>query len=52
MPYQELNVAVDKAARDEMVTKTGGRLAVPVIDVDGEVVVGYDENWLKQKLGV
>lgn len=51
MPYQELNVAVDKAARDEMVNKTG-RLAVPVIEVDGEVVVGYDENWLKQKLGL
>lgn len=51
MPYQDLNVAVDKAARDEMVSKTG-RLAVPVIEVDGEVVVGYDEGWLKQKLGV
>jgi len=45
-------VAADKAARDEMVSKTGGRLVVPVVEVDGEVVVGYDENWLKQKLGV
>ncbi len=44
-------MAVDKAARDEMVNKTG-RLAVPVIEVDSEVVVGYDENWLKQKLGL
>ncbi len=44
-------MAVDKAARDEMVTKTG-KLAVPVIEIDGEVVVGYDENWLKQKLGL
>lgn len=52
MTYQDLNVAADKAARDEMVSKTGGRLVVPVVEVDGEVVVGYDENWLKQKLGV
>ena len=51
MPFQELNVAVDKAARDEMVTKAG-RLAVPVVEIDGEVMVGYNENWMKQKLGL
>jgi glutaredoxin 3 len=49
--YKSLDVATDKAARDEMVTKTG-RLAVPVVDIDGEVSVGYDEKWLKQKLNL
>jgi glutaredoxin 3 len=49
--YQDINVASDKAGRDEMVTKTG-QLAVPVIDIDGEISVGYDENWLKQKLNL
>jgi hypothetical protein len=34
--YKNLDVATDKAARDEMVTKTG-RLAVPVVDIYGEV---------------
>lgn len=49
IPFQDLNVASDKAARDEMVNKTG-QLAVPVLEINGEINVGYDENWLKQKL--
>jgi glutaredoxin len=49
--YKNLDVATDKAARDEMVSKTG-RLAVPVVIIDGEVSVGYDEKWLKQKLNL
>lgn len=51
IPFQDFDVASDKAARDEMLKKTG-QLAVPVVDIDGEIVVGYDENWLKQKLGL
>lgn len=51
VPYQSFDVASDKAARDEMISKTG-QLAVPVIDIDGEVVVGYDEKWLRQKLNL
>ena len=47
--YQNIDVASDKAGREEMINKTG-ELSVPVIDVDGEISVGYDENWLKQKL--
>jgi glutaredoxin 3 len=49
--YKNLDVSRDKIARDEMVSKTG-RLAVPVVDIDGEVSVGYDEKWLKQKLNL
>jgi glutaredoxin len=49
--YRELDVARNKIARDEMVTKTG-RLAVPVIEIDGEVSVGYNEKWLKEKLNL
>lgn len=51
IPFQDLDVASDKAAREEMVKKTG-QLAVPVIEIDGETNVGYDENWLRQKLGL
>jgi glutaredoxin 3 len=49
--YMNLDVASDKAARDEMLSKTG-QFGVPVIDVDGEIAVGYDEKWLKQKLNL
>jgi len=49
--YQDFNVAADKSARDEMVKKSG-QMGVPVIEIDGDIVVGYDEGWLKQKLGL
>ncbi len=49
--YQNLDVASDKAARDEMITKSG-QMGVPVIDIDGEITVGFDEKWLRQKLNL
>jgi glutaredoxin len=51
VPYKDLDVARDKIARDEMLNKTG-QFAVPVVDIDGEISVGYDEKWLKQKLNL
>ena len=51
IPYHALDVATDKAARDEMVSKTG-QLAVPVVDINGEVSVGFDEKWLRGKLNL
>lgn len=45
--YQELNVAENEAARDEMVKKTG-RLAVPTITVGEHVVVGFNKSELEK----
>lgn len=49
--YQEVDVSTDKAALEDMVKKTG-QLAVPVIDINGEMAVGFDEKWIKDKLGL
>ena len=49
--YQDFNVAQDKAARDEMVKKSS-QTSVPVIIIDGEIVVGFNEPVLKTKLGI
>ena len=49
--YQDLNVAEDKAAREEMVNKSH-QLAVPQIAVDGQIVIGFNEKELKEKLGI
>ena len=51
IPYQDFDVAQDKDAREEMVKKSGQR-AVPTIDIDGEVSVGFDEAQLTEKLGL
>ena len=47
--YEEANVATDTAAREEMVQKSG-QLGVPVIDVDGEILVGFDKARLSELL--
>jgi len=49
--YEERDVAVDEQAREEMVEKSG-QLGVPVIDVKGEIVIGFDEKKLAELLGV
>ncbi len=41
--YEEFNVATDLAKRKEMVEKSG-QMGVPVIDIDGSIVVGFDEE--------
>ena len=49
--FKELNVAADQAAREEMVNKSG-QLGVPVIEIDGKIVIGYDEAKLKELLEI
>lgn len=49
--YTEHNVASDLARRKEMIDKTG-QMGVPVIDVGGEIVVGFDEPKLRSALGI
>ncbi len=44
-------MAEDAAAREELLAKTG-RTAVPVITVDGAVIVGFDRGRLKRLLGI
>ena len=41
--YTEYNVAADLEKRKEMVDKSG-QLGVPVIDIGGRVIVGFEEG--------
>ena len=45
----EQDVSQDAQAREEMV-RLSGRLAVPVIVIDGDVIVGFDQKTIEQKL--
>lgn len=49
--YQDMNVAEDKVARDEMINLTH-QMAVPTIAVDGEFIIGFNEKALKEKLNI
>ena len=49
--YEEKDVAKDLEARKEMVEKSE-QLGVPVIDIDGHIVVGFDQEEVAQLLGI
>lgn len=49
VPFVEKNVAADRRAAQEMV-RLSGQQGVPVITVDGQVVVGFDQPRLRQLL--
>ena len=50
--YTEIDVSANEQKAEEMIQKSG-QMAVPVIDVDGEIIVGFDEGRLREilKLG-
>jgi glutaredoxin-like YruB-family protein len=45
VPFNEINVAADLTAAQEMINKTGQR-GVPVIDVSGTIIVGFNRQAL------
>lgn len=49
--YTDYNVATDLEKRKEMVEKSG-QMGVPVIDIGGKLIVGYDEDTLREMLNV
>lgn len=49
--YEEKNVAEDHDAAREMMDKSG-QMGVPVIDIDGEIVVGFDKSKLSELLNI
>jgi len=47
--YTEIDVAEDPAAANEMVKKSG-QMGVPVIDLDGAIIVGWNKAALEEAL--
>ena len=49
--FTDINVAADQAKAEEMINKSG-QMGVPVIDIDGAIVVGYDKGKIDKLLGL
>ena len=49
--FEDIDVSADQTKAEEMVQKTG-QMAVPVIDIDGEIIVGFDKEKIKKALGL
>ncbi len=49
--YTEINVEDDEKAAEEMIEKSG-QMGVPVIDVNGTIIVGFDKPAIDKALKV
>jgi len=49
--YTDKDVTVDTQAREEMIQKSG-QLGVPVLDIDGTIIVGFDQKRIAQLAGI
>lgn len=49
--FSEQDVSKDSKAAMEMINKSGQR-GVPVIDIDGNIVVGFDQDSIDKYLGI
>lgn len=49
--YTEHDVAADREKAQEMIQKSG-QMGVPVVFVDNDMVIGFDEERLKSLLGI
>ena len=49
IPFTEYNVASDQRKADEMV-RTSGQMGVPVIDIHGKIIVGFNQPEVERAL--
>lgn len=49
--YQDLDVSTNQPAAEEMIKKSG-QMGVPVLDIEGEIIVGFDKEKIKTVLGL
>lgn len=49
--FEEVNVAGNQEALKEMVEKSG-QMGVPVTEIDGQIVVGFDKEKISKLLGI
>ena len=49
--FEEIDVSQDEKTREEMIKKTG-RLEAPIIEIDGQIVVGFDKEKICKLLNI
>ncbi len=49
IPYEDFDVSKDRNAAAEMIQKSGQR-GVPVIDIDGKIIIGFNQKAIDEQL--
>lgn len=51
IPFENIDIGSDPQKAEEMVEKSG-QMGVPVIDIDGKIITGFDKEAISKELGV
>ncbi len=49
--FEDIDVSSDQQAAREMVDKSG-QMGVPVLDIDGQIIIGFDKEEIKKALNI
>jgi glutaredoxin 3 len=49
--FEEIDVSKDKNAREEMIKKSG-RLEAPILEINGEIVIGFNKEKICKLLNI
>jgi len=49
--FEEIDVSQDEKAREELIKKSG-QMSAPVIEIDGQFVVGFDREKILKLLNI
>ena len=49
--FEDINVAEDSKAGEEMIKKSN-QMGVPVVEIDNEIIVGFDKNKICELLNI
>ena len=49
--FENIDVSYDQSKAEEMIKKSG-QMGVPVVDIDGDIIVGFDKDKITQALGL
>ena len=51
IPFEDVDVSSNQAAAEEMIQKSG-QMGVPVLDIEGTIIVGYDIGKIRDTLAI
>ncbi|MDP2912882.1 MAG: glutaredoxin domain-containing protein [Candidatus Omnitrophota bacterium] len=51
IPFEDIDISQDQEKAEEII-KRSGQMGVPIIDIDGQLIVGFDKEKIKEVLGI
>lgn len=49
--FEDIDVSQNEIAQKEMIEKSG-QYGVPVVDIDGQIIIGFDQDKIKKLLKI